>query len=100
MSWKRWRPADYQPILDAVASDHGIGIADIIGLSRVAHIVAARKDAANRLRTAGMPRPQIAKALQRDISSIDAYIYPSREKRQRVYAERRQAARIEARAQA
>lgn len=93
-----WPVSKWMPYLEAAAGEYGVSVSDMQGRSRLPFIVAARQSAAKRLRDAKMSRSQIAHILNRDITTIDAYVYPKRKTRKNAWNKARYAAIKEARA--
>jgi IS30 family transposase len=75
-------------IIKTVAAEHRLHIDDMLGRCRVDYLVAARRDAAIRLRGANFPIPQIAKMLKRDHSTIINYIDGGHVRKSRYFRKR------------
>ena len=61
-------------IIASVSRFHGVTMAQLSGLSRAPEIVAARADAAQRLKIAGFHAARIGRILKRDPSVISDYL--------------------------
>ncbi len=90
---KRFKPSQYLPVINSVSTERGHEVSVVLGDSRAKDVVETRKIIAIRLRNMGMPRPQIGRALNRELSTIDYYVYPSRQARQQRYEEARRQTR-------
>lgn len=76
-------------ILQAVAKEHNLQVADILGRDRFGHFVAARREAISRMKAAGLTTGQIATAMS---LSYDSVLYHTSEKgraRRKTYNARR-----------
>jgi hypothetical protein len=69
--------------------EHQVCAEDFYGLSRLPHLVTARKDCAARLKVAGYEVSQIGRFMKRSHSTILYYLNPElRERKQNYYAKR------------
>jgi hypothetical protein len=69
--------------------EHQVCAEDFYGLSRLPHLVTARKDCAARLKAAGYEVSQIGRFMKRSHSTILYYLNPElRERKQNYYAKR------------
>lgn len=91
--WRRFKPSEYMPVIHAVCAEHGVAVPDVLSANRGKRLFLARKAISLRLREIGMPLTQIANALNRDVTTINYYVYPARQERERRRVEARAAAR-------
>jgi hypothetical protein len=71
-------------VVKAVLAEHKIHPEDLFGLSRQPHLVAARIDAAQRMRAFKYSRAKIGEVLKRDGSTIGHYLNPKLRIRKRL----------------
>lgn len=67
----------WRRILLEVSREHLVSVDDIIGPRRLPHLVAARRDAIDRLRRAEYSLRNVARVLRRNYSTITHHSYPN-----------------------
>jgi len=80
-----------EAILIAVAAKNNLQVADIIGRSRLAQFVSARREAMQLMKDSGIPIIRIARACQRERTTVLHHVSPTMAARKKAHLVKRRA---------